>query len=139
MTIQPYLFFEGRAEEAIEFYKSALNAEVQMLLRHKDSPVPPPPDRVVPGSENKVMHASLRIGDAVMNLSDGNCSGKQNFGGVTLALNVPNEAEAEKRFNALAQGGKVCMPLGKTFFSPKFGMVNDKFGVSWMVIVPQQR
>ena len=85
------------------------------------------------------MHASLRIGDAVMNLSDGNCSGKQNFGGVTLALNVPNEAEAEKRFNALAQGGKVCMPLGKTFFSPKFGMVNDKFGVSWMVIVPQQR
>ena len=137
MQIQPYLFFEGRCEEAIEFYKKALGAEVQTLMRIKDSPEPPPPGMHPPGSENKVMHASLRIGGARLMASDGRCSGKPSFQGFSLSLDAKDEAEAKRMFGALAQGGEVRMPLGRTFFSPCFGMVADRFGVSWMVIVAQ--
>jgi PhnB protein len=136
MPIEPYLFFEGRCEEAIEFYRRALGAEVAMLMRFKDAPDPPPPGMIPPGSEHKVMHASLRIGDSTVMASDGMCSGKPGFQGVSLSLSVPSEAEADQRFNALADGGTVTMPLAKTFWSPRFGMVRDRFGVSWMVIVP---
>jgi PhnB protein len=135
MLVQPYLFFEGRCEEAIEFYRKALDAKVEMIMRYKDSPEPPPPGMVPPGSENKVMHSSFRIGDSVVMASDGSCTGQAKFGGVSLSLTAADEAEAKKRFAALADGGPVQMPLTKTFFSPKFGMVADKFGVSWMVIV----
>jgi PhnB protein len=135
MQVQPYLFFNGRCEEAIEFYRRALGAEVEMLMRYKDSPEPPPPGMVPPGSENKVMHASFRIGDTTVMASDGECSGVQKFAGVSLSLTVPNEAEAERRFAALGDGGQVQMPLTKTFFSPRFGMVADRFGISWMVVV----
>lgn len=138
MPIQPYLFFEGRAEEAIEFYKKALGARVEMMMRYKDSPEAPPPGMIPPGSENKVMHSSLRIGDSVVMASDGNCSGQAKFGGFSLSLPVATEAEADRRFDALAEGGQVQMPLGKTFFSPRFGMVVDRFGVGWMVIVNTQ-
>jgi PhnB protein len=137
MQIQPYLFFDGRCEEAIEFYKSRLGAKVEMLMRYKESPEPPPPGMVPPGSENKVMHSSLRVGDAVVMASDGNCGGQPSFQGFSLSITVADEAEAERRFAALADGGKVQMPLAKTFFSPRFGMVADRFGVSWMIIVPQ--
>jgi PhnB protein len=137
MQIQPYLFFDGRCEEAIEFYKRALGAKVEMVMRYKDSPEPPPPGMVPAGSENKVMHSSLRIGDAVLMASDGHCQGKPSFQGFSLSLDAPSAAEADRLFNALADGGQVQMPLGKTFFSPRFGMVADRFGVSWMVIVPQ--
>ena len=133
MTIQPYLFFDGRCEEAVEFYKSKLGARVEMLMRYQDSPEPPPPGMVAPGSENKVMHASLRIGDAVLMASDGNCAGKPSFAGFSLSLSARNESEADRLFAALADGGQVRMPLSKTFWSPKFGMVADKFGVGWMV------
>lgn len=136
MQIQPYLFFDGRCEEAIEFYRRAVGAEVSMLMRFKESPDPPPPGMIPPGSENKVMHAALRIGDATVMASDGHCQGQAKFQGFSLSLNVPNAAEAEQRFNALADGGKVTMPLGKTFWSPSFGMVTDRFGVGWMVSVP---
>jgi PhnB protein len=135
MLVQPYLFFEGRTEEAIEFYKRALGAEVDMVMRYKDAPEKPPPGMVPPGSENKVMHSSFRVGDSVVMASDGNCSGKANFQGLSLSLTVADEAEAKKRFAALSDGGKVMQPLTKTFFSPSFGMVADKFGVSWMVVV----
>ena len=135
MRVEPYLFFEGRCEEAIEFYKRALGAEVTALMRYKDSPEPPPPGKVPPGSDNKVMHANFRIGDATVMASDGLCSGKPSFQGFSLTLNAANEAEAERWFNALADGGQVQMPLTKTFFSPRFGMLADRFGVSWMVIV----
>jgi len=135
MRVEPYLFFEGRCEEAIEFYKRALGAEVTALMRYKDSPEPPPPGKVPPGSDNKVMHANFRIGDATVMASDGLCSGKPSFQGFSLTLNAANEAEAERWFNALADGGQVQMPLTKTFFSPRFGMVADRFGVPWMVIV----
>jgi PhnB protein len=137
MQIQPYLFFEGRAEEAIAFYRQALGAEVQMLMRFKESPEPPPPGMVPPGSENKVMHASFRIGDATVMASDGNCGGRPNFQGFALSLDARDAAEAERWFTALTDGGHVRMALAKTFFSPKFGMVEDRFGVTWMVIVPQ--
>jgi PhnB protein len=137
MKIDPYLFFNGRCEEAIEFYKSALGAEVTMLLRFKENPDKPPPGAVPPGSDDKIMHASLRIGDSQIMASDGMNSGQPVFQGVSLTLSVPNEAEADRLYNALGAGGQVQMPIGKTFFSPRFGMVADRFGVSWMIIVPQ--
>lgn len=135
MQVQPYLFFDGRCEEAIEFYRKALGAEVRMLMRFKDNPEPPAPGNCPPGSENKVMHANLRIGDTQVMASDGRCQGRPSFQGFALSLTVPDDADAERRFAALADGGKVQMPLAKTFFSSRFGMVADRFGVSWMVIV----
>lgn len=134
--VQSYLFFDGKCEEAIEFYKRALGAEVQMMLRFKDNPEPSKPGCEPPkGSENKIMHAQFRIGETVVMGSDGRCSGKPNFEGFALSLTVATEAEADKAFNALADGGKVEMPLNKTFFSARFGMVEDRFGVFWMVLV----
>ena len=135
MQVQAYLFFNGRCEEAVEFYKKTLGAEVQMLMRYKDSPDPPPPGMVPPGSENKVMHTSFRIGDSTVMASDGQCQGQPSFQGFSLSLTVPNNSEAERLFAALGDGGQVQMPLTKTFFSPRFGMVADRFGVSWMVII----
>ena len=132
MQVQPYLFFEGRCDEAIAFYRGALGAEVTMLMRYKESP---DPGACRPGMEDKVMHAALRIGDAVVFVSDGHCEGQARFEGFSLSLTVADEAEAERLFAALADGGQVRMPLGKTFFSPRFGMVTDRFGVLWMILV----
>jgi len=137
MQIQPYLFFEGRAEEAAEYYKRQLGAQVEMLMRNKDAPEKPPPGMLPPNSENKVMHMALKIGGSTVLGSDGTCSGKPNFQGFSLSLTVRDEAEATKVFSALADGGQVRMPLTKTFFSPSFGMLADKFGVGWMVYVAQ--
>ncbi len=136
MKIEPYLFFNGRCEEAIDFYKTALGAETTMLMRVSESPEPEMPARLPPGSGKKIMHASLRIGDTSLMMSDGMCSGQLNFQGITLSLGVSDEAQAQKCFAALSQGGTVNMPLAKTFYSPQFGMVTDRFGVSWMVIAP---
>jgi len=136
--VQPYLFFDGKCEEAIDFYKKALDAKVDMLMRFKDSPEPVPPGMCPPGSDDKVMHAALRIGDTVVMASDGMAGGHPEFKGFSLSVNAKDEAEADKLFGALGKGGKVVMPLGKTFYSPRFGMVTDKFGVGWMVIVPQK-
>jgi PhnB protein len=135
MTIQPYLFFDGRAEEAATFYQKALGAELQMLMRYKESPDPHPEGMIPPGAENKVMHMSMKIGDSVVMGSDGRCSGKPSFQGFSLAFTAQDATEADRAFAALADGGTVQMPMGKTFFSPRFGMVADRFGVSWMVIV----
>lgn len=135
MQVQPYLFFDGCCEEALEFYRRALDAQVDMLMRFKESPEAPPPGAVAPGSEDKVMHASFRVGDSTLMASDGGCSGRSGFQGITLSLNLAEVAEAERRFAALAAGGEVQMPLGATFWSPAFGMVVDRFGVSWMVNV----
>ena len=135
MQVQPYLFFDGRCEEAVEFYKSALGAEVAMLMRFKDSPEPPAPGMVPPGSGDKVMHTSFRIGDTTVMASDGRCQGQPSFQGFALSLTAPDDAEAERLFAALADGGQVQMPLAKTFFSSRFGMVADRFGVPWMIVV----
>ena len=134
MKVQPYLFFDGRCEEAIEFYRQALSAELLMMMRFKDSPDPPPPGMVPPGSENKIMHASMRLGETEVMASDGSCMGKPSFQGVSLSLSVSSEAEADRLFSVLGEGGQVQMPIGKTFFSPRFGMVADRFGVSWMIV-----
>jgi len=133
-SLQPYLSFDGRCEEAIEFYRAALGAEVTMLMRFSENP---DPGMCVPGSENKVMHANLRIGDSTLLASDSRCEGKPSFHGFALSLTASDEAEAERLFASLADGGQVQMPLTKTFFSSRFGMVADRFGVCWMVIVPQ--
>jgi len=135
MRVETYLFFDGRCEEAIEFYKKILGAEVTMLMRFKDSPEPPQPGMIPPGSENKIMHVSFRIGDTTVMASDGRCAGQANFQGFSLSLTVANEAEADRKFAALVEGGQVQMPLAKTFWSPRFGMVTDRFGVGWMVSV----
>ena len=135
MRVEPYLFFNGRCEEAIEFYKKALGAEVLMLMRFKESPEPPPPGMIPPGSENKIMHASLRVGETTVMASDGRCEGQSNFQGFSLSLAVANERDADRVFAALSEGGQVQMPLAKTFWSPRFGMVADRFGVGWMVSV----
>ena len=131
MQVQPYLFFDGRCDEAIAFYRTALGAEVTMLMRFKEAP---DPGMCRPGTEEKVMHSSLRIGDATVFASDGRCEGPAKFQGFSLSLTVADEAEAERLFAALCDGGQVQMPLTKTFFSPRFGMLADRFGVSWMIL-----
>jgi PhnB protein len=132
MQIQPYLFFDGRCDEALEFYRRALGAGVTMLMRYKEGPPP-----VAPGTEEKVMHAEMRVGETTVSVSDGRCLGKTNFQGFSLSLTVADEAEAERIFTALSDGGQVRTPLAKTFFSPRFGMVSDRFGILWMVYVAE--
>ena len=135
MQAQPYLFFDGCCEEAIEFYKKALGADVGMVMRFKECPEPHTPGMIPPGADNKIMHAAFRIGETTVMASDGRCTGQPSFKGFSLSLNAKNDAEADKLFAALGDGGQVQMPLAKTFFSPRFGVVADRFGVSWMVIV----
>ena len=136
MQVEPYLFFEGCAEEAIEFYKKALGAKLEFMMRNRESPEPPPPGMKAPAE--KIMHASLLIDGGRVMASDGMCSGKPSFAGFSLSVTAADEAEAKRKFNVLAEGGKVTMPLTKTFFSPAFGMLTDRFGVAWMVMVPGQ-
>ena len=135
--VQPYLFFGGRCEEAVEFYRTALGAEVQMLMRFKESPEPHPEGVLPPGSEDKIMHASLRVGGAMLMMSDGMCRAGAGFEGFSLSLALRNEADANRAFTALADGGEVQMPLTKTFWSPCFGMLKDRFDVGWMVSVEE--
>ena len=132
MQVQPYLFFDGRCEEAVDFYKQAIGARIKVLMRWKDCP---DKSACTPQNENKVMHGAVKVGDATMLVSDGRCEGKPDFKGFALTISAKTEAEADKLFGALAEGGQVQMPLTKTFFSPKFGMCADKFGVGWMVMV----
>jgi PhnB protein len=135
MKVEPYLFFNGRCEEAIAFYKQALGAEVTMQMRMNEAPEAPPPGAIPAGFENKIMHANLRIGSTMLMVSDGNSNMQPSFKGFSLSVGVANAADAERTFAALLKGGgKVTMPLGKTFWSPAFGMLEDQFGVGWMVI-----
>ena len=135
MQVQPYLFFDGRCDEALEFYKKVLGAKVDMLMRFKDAP---DQSMLSPGSHDKVMHAAVHVGDTQLLMSDGRCSGKPNFQGFALTITAPDAGEGERRFNALAEGGQVQMPLGETFFASRFGMVADKFGVGWMILVEKK-
>jgi PhnB protein len=136
MKVEPYLMFEGRTEEALQFYQQKLGAKIEAIIRYKENPEPKynPPD-----SDEKVMHSLFRIGDAQVMASDGNCTGKPGFQGFALTLNAADAAEAKQRFNALADGGQVQMPLGETFFAKSFGMVADRFGVNWMVIAEPKK
>lgn len=133
--IQPYLFFDGTCEEALEFYRANLGAEITMMMRFRDNPDPSGCGTQQEGQGDKVMHASFVIGETTVMASDGQCGGKPEFKGFALSLTLPDAAAAERAFQALSEGGQVEMPLGETFFSPCFGMVADRFGVFWMVIV----
>jgi PhnB protein len=143
MQVQPYLFFNGRCEEALEFYRTALGAEIGALMRFKDNPDPQAagcgPDSQMPGGQTmdpeKVMHADFRVGQTQLMASDGMAQGEPRFEGISLALSPSTEAEADRLFAALAEGGQVQMPMARTFFSPRFGVVADRFGVSWMIVV----
>jgi PhnB protein len=132
--VQPYLFFGGRCDEALEFYRQALGATVEMVMRFSESPEPPPPGTVPPGFEDKVMHASFKIGDSLLMASDG-CDPQLKFSGFSLSLALRTAAAADRAFAALSEGGQITMPLTQTFWSPKFGMLTDRFGVGWMITV----
>jgi len=134
MQFQPYLLFDGRCDEALDFYKRAIGADVKMVMRFKDSP---DKSMCAPENADKVMHAQFRVGDTTIMSSDGRNTGKPKFEGFALSIEAKNEADADKKFAALSEGGQVTMPLAKTFFSPRFGMVADKFGVHWMILVAQ--
>lgn len=136
MKVQSYLFFDGRCEEALNFYKSALGAEVHAMMRVKENPDPIPEGMYPPGSENKVMHAAFRIGETELMASDGRAMGKPVFQGFSLSLSPATDAEAERLFKVLSEGGQVQMPFGKTFFASSFGMLADRFGMPWMIVVP---
>lgn len=136
MQVQPYLFFDGKCDEAIAFYQRVLGAKVNMLMRFKESPEPTADCGPKAPDPNKVMHSEIKIGETTIMASDGMCGGKPSFQGFGLSIDAPSDAEAKRIFDALADGGRVEMPLGKSFFASSFGMVADKFGVMWMVIVP---
>jgi len=136
MLVQPYLFFDGRCQEAVEFYQAALGAKVEMLMRNKESP---DPEMCMPGAEEQILHCNLRIGETTVFLSDGRCPDQQGFQGFSLSVTVDSEEEARQIFGALAEGGQVQMDLTKTFFSPLFGMAADRFGVLWMVMVAEMK
>ena len=132
MNVQPYLSFEGRTQEALDFYKTAIGAKVDAVMHYRDAP---PEMQAQMPHKDKIMHSAFHVGDTQVMASDGQCSGKASFSGITLTLNANSNQEAEKLFNALAQGGgKVTMPISETFFADRFGMVSDKFGVGWMVM-----
>jgi PhnB protein len=134
MNVQPYLFFDGRCDEALDFYKQAIGADVKMLMRWKDSP---DKSMCTAANADKVMHSQFQVGDATIMASDGRNSGQPKFDGFALTIAAKDEAEAEKIFGALlGGGGQVTMPMSKTFFAPRFGMLAGKFGVHWMVMAP---
>jgi PhnB protein len=138
MHIQPYIYFEGRCEEAIEFYRKALGAELVMMLRNREIPEPQEPGRLPPGSEDKVCHAAVQVGESLLLFSDGSCRGEPDFQGFSLTLNADDPAEIERWFAALLEGGEVRQPLTTTFFSPRFGMVQDRFGMLWTLVAAQE-
>ncbi|MET0279481.1 MAG: VOC family protein [Pseudorhodoplanes sp.] len=134
MPVTPYLMFNGRCEEALDFYKKALGAEVSALMRFKEAPEGPPPG-CAPVDGNKIMHSAMQIGGTTVMATDGMAQAAPKFEGFSLTIQAKDEPEADRLFAGLADGGQVQMPLGKTFFAKRFGMVADKFGVSWMLIV----
>lgn len=138
MNVQPYLYFDGRSQEAIDLYKSAVGATVEMVMHFRDAPAEMQ-SQIAPGMGDKIMHACIKVGDTPVFLSDGHCKGGPlQFQGITLTINADSDAEAEKLFAALGNGGQVQMPMTETFFATRFGMVADKLGVSWMVLNPKQ-
>ena len=131
MKVQPYVFFDGKCDEALQFYQRALGAKVNALMRFSEAP---DQSQVKPESKNKVMHAAFQVGETEILASDGYCLGAPAFQGFALTIHAADSAEALKLFTAIAEGGKIQMPLDKTFFAASFGMAVDKFGVNWMVI-----
>lgn len=138
MFVQPYLFFNGRCEEALKFYGQVLGAEVTMMMRFGESPDPQTKANMAPGTEDKIMHANVRIRDTQIMVSDGRCAGTSQFYGFALTLNAKDAADAEKLYTTLGEGGTPHAPLTETFFADKFGMMTDKFGVLWMILAEKK-
>ena len=138
MHVQPYLFFEGRCEEALMFYRDRLGAEIEMMMRYGEEPASPTSRPRLPERDDKIMHAAFRLGETFVMASDGNCSGQSDFKGVSLSISTATLDEARSMFDGLSDGGQPFMPLSETFFSPAFGMLKDRFGVSWMVMCAPQ-
>ena len=134
MQVNPYLHYNGNCEAAFKFYEKAIGAKVDMLMRYKEAPE----GSCTPGTEDKVMHAAFHVGDTQLMASDGRMQPPAKFSGISLTINAKDEAEAKKLFDSLADGGQVQMPLTPTFFSPSFGMVGDRFGVTWMVMADRK-
>ena len=132
MRVESYLFFKGQCEEAMNFYKDTVGLEVLFMMRFSESP---DQSMTQPGMEDKIMHASVKIGDTPLMMSDGDCNGEMEFKGSSLSIGLDNEDEAKRIFDAMSAGGTVTMPLMKTFWSPCFGMFKDKFGIDWMINV----
>ena len=132
MALNVYLFLNGRCEEAIEFYKSTLGAEVEMLMRFKDSP---DPEQCPPGQEEMIMHATLKAYGSDLMMSDGMGDAPPAFQGFAISIPADSEEAGEQVFNALADGGRIDMPYEQTFWAKRFGYVTDRFGVNWMVSV----
>ena len=133
MKVESLITFGGRCEEALEFYKKSVGAEVTALMRWKESP-----DAAMkgpPGYGEKIMHANFRIGETQLMAEDGLGDKAAEFKGMTLAIEAADDAEAKRVFTALGEGGKVTMALMKTFWTSSFGMLTDKFGVPWVVNV----
>ena len=140
-SVQPYLAFVGRTEEALAFYEKVLGAKVTFKMRFNESPEPCDPKMVPPGTENKIMHCEFRIGESTLMATDGGCTEmtESKFQGITLTIRTKTSDEADRIFNQLGVGGQVQMPLMKTFFAEKFGMLQDRFGVGWMVIAAEEQ
>jgi len=139
MNLQPYVFFNGRCEEALNFYTEKLGAQVTFKMLFKDAPPPDPNNPSRPELADKIMHANVQLGSSTWMASDGNCDPAAGpFNGFSLSLTIEDIAAAEKCFNALAEGGQVVMPFGQTFWSKGFGMVVDRFGLMWMITLPPQ-
>jgi PhnB protein len=137
MQVTPYLYFNGRCEEALSFYQQTIGARVECQMRFSDCPGELDPNMVPPGTEHRIMHAAFKLGETTIFAADGCASAEMKPAGFGLSLQTPDVAEAEQLFNALAWEGEVRMAMTKTFFSPSFGIVVDKFGVNWLIYVPQ--
>lgn len=135
MRCEPYLFFNGRCEEAVQFYRQAVEADVRSLIRFREAPDVPAPD----GFADKVLHADMRIGETTLLATDGDIGGAADFQGFSLSLTLARDAEAEKRFAALAAGGHVQVPMTATFFASRFGMVKDRFGLLWTILAHESQ
>ena len=132
MHVLPYLFFNGRCEEALAFYSKTIGAKAEGMMRFSQNP---DQSTTTPANKDKVMHAQFKLGDSMIFVSDGMATGKTNFDGFSLAIAADSEADAKQMFGALGEGGAVTVPLSETFFAKSFGMLKDRFGVSWMLIV----
>jgi len=130
MQVQPYLDFGGRFDEAMAFYGKALGAKVTFVMRYKDAPPEQPLDEAW---KEKVMHANIQIGDNQIMASDGRQGQTPAFSGFSLSVGAVSEAEGARIFKDLSEGGQVIMPYQKTFWAAGFGMLVDRFGMSWMV------
>jgi len=135
MNVQTYLFFDGRCEEAIEFYKAVFGADLLYSMRFREGP----PNLVTAENEEKIFHATMRFGETVINLSDDLKQERGSFGGFAILAHLDNDASAEEAFESLQEGGRVGMPIQEVFWASRYGIVTDRFGVTWKIQAGQPK